>query len=112
MGHGPRSPALPSPLVDHRSLRLTLDTGALVEREGAQERMSQEIVRCPYCVLDSEFRPMFRRSKKSFVCVSCGHMAAPEYPFSKCSCFKCCKLKRITTRLSREHTALSPTPTS
>jgi len=41
--------------------------------------MSEEIVRCPYCVMDSEFRLMLRQSRrKRFVCVSCGHTATPD----------------------------------
>ena len=79
--------------------------------------MSQEIVRCPYCVLGSEFRPMFlqttfHRSKKSFICVSCGHKAAPEDPYSKCPCARCHNLNRIASRLSRERAALTPAPSA
>ena len=64
--------------------------------------MSQEIVRCPYCVLDSEFRPMFRRSKKSFVCATCGHTAIPDEPRAKCLCPRCRELIRLANRISRE----------
>ena len=71
--------------------------------------MSQEIVRCPYCVSGGEFRPMFRRSKKAFVCVSCGHTASSEYPHSKCNCPRCRALNRIASRLSRERSVLHPT---
>jgi len=64
--------------------------------------MSSPIVRCPYCVLGSEFRPMFRRSKfrrsKKFVCVACGHSALPDVPYSKCACPKCQAMNQITTR--------------
>jgi len=70
--------------------------------------MSQETVRCPYCVLGSEFRPMFERSQESFVCVACGHTSAPEDPYSKCACSRCGNLNRVATRLSRQQ----PTPAS
>ncbi len=60
--------------------------------------MLQEIVRCPYCVQGSEFRPMFRRAEKWFVCVSCGHSAAPSDPYLKCPCPKCHEMKRIASR--------------
>jgi len=60
--------------------------------------MSQEIVRCPYCVLGNEFRPMFRQSKKKFLCVSCGHAAKPEEPYAKCACSRCLKLSRLAAR--------------
>lgn len=64
--------------------------------------MPQDLVRCPYCVLDSEFRPMYRKSKKTFVCVSCGHTAVPEEPRSKCSCSRCRHASRVANQLSRE----------
>ena len=70
--------------------------------------MLQETVRCPYCVLDSEFRPMFRKGKKSFVCVSCGHSSIPDEPYAKCPCSRCRKLNRLANRLSREHQPLAP----
>lgn len=69
--------------------------------------MSQEIVRCPYCVLDGDFRPMFRRSKKSFVCVNCGHASSPEDPYLKCPCRRCRQMNRIANRISRERPDLA-----
>ncbi len=59
--------------------------------------MSEEIVRCPYCVMGSEFRPMLQQSakKKYFVCASCGHMATPEDPYLKCPCLRCREVNRI-----------------
>jgi len=62
------------------------------------ERMSQEIVRCPYCVLGDEFRPMFRRSRKRFICLVCGHTATPDPPYSKCHCTKCRRMNLIASR--------------
>jgi len=70
--------------------------------------MLQDTVRCPYCVLGSDFRPMFRRGKKSFVCVSCGHTSIPEEPYAKCPCSRCRKLNRLASRLSRERQAFEP----
>jgi len=60
--------------------------------------MSDEIVRCPYCVLGGEFRPMLRRSKNSFVCLECGHKAAPEQLRSNCTCSKCRKMNSLALR--------------
>ena len=60
--------------------------------------MSQEIIRCPYCVQGGEFRPMFRRTEKRFVCISCGHSASAEQPYSKCSCLRCQEMTRIASR--------------
>lgn len=59
--------------------------------------MFEEIVRCPYCVEGSEFRPMTRRSKKTFACMNCGHTAAADEPHAKCPCPKCRAL-RLATR--------------
>jgi DNA-directed RNA polymerase subunit RPC12/RpoP len=64
--------------------------------------MSQEIVRCPYCVLDSEFRPMSQRSKKSFVCDTCGHTVTSDKVYVKCSCSRCRELIRLASRISRD----------
>ena len=61
--------------------------------------MSEEIVRCPYCVTGSEFRPMLRQStKKRFTCVSCGHTAAPDDPYLKCPCSRCQEMARVAIR--------------
>jgi phage FluMu protein Com len=61
--------------------------------------MSEEIVRCPYCVTDSEFRPMLpRTTKKGFFCRGCGHLAMPDDPYLKCSCSRCRDINRIAIR--------------
>jgi predicted RNA-binding Zn-ribbon protein involved in translation (DUF1610 family) len=63
--------------------------------------MPHEIVRCPYCVLGSEFRPMFRstvRRSRKFVCVSCGHAATPDAPYSRCACPKCLEMIRLASQ--------------
>lgn len=60
--------------------------------------MFDEIVRCPYCVQDSEFRPMVRKSRQAYVCVSCGHRATSADPYAKCSCERCRELTRLATR--------------
>lgn len=61
--------------------------------------MSEVLVRCPYCVSENEFRPMFRQhGKKRFVCLSCGHIATPGAIHSTCHCPKCREMTRIATR--------------
>lgn len=70
--------------------------------------MAQDTVRCPYCVLDSGFRPMTRRSEKSFVCVGCGHLASPEDPYLRCSCQKCRQMNRVASRFSNGEPDLPP----
>ena len=71
--------------------------------------MSQEIVRCPYCVLGSEFQPMFRRSDTTFACVNCGHTSSPEDPYLRCSCPRCHQMNRIANRIAvNVHTLHQP----
>lgn len=61
--------------------------------------MSEAVVRCPYCVQGSEFRPMFRPpGKKRFVCVICGHTSMPDGAYSNCHCPKCQQMNRIANR--------------
>ena len=85
------------------------------EKGRRRERMpqEQEIVRCPYCVLGNEFRPMFQSSSrtpsqrtspttfqrsKKFFCVSCGHTATPDEHYSKCACPKCQEMDQLASR--------------
>jgi hypothetical protein len=64
--------------------------------------MSQDIVRCPYCVLGSEFQPMSRRSEDTFACLNCGHISSPEGHYLRCACSRCREMSRIANRLSRD----------
>jgi hypothetical protein len=57
-------------------------------------KMTDEIVRCPYCVLGEDFRPMLPRPEGWFICRKCGHTLIPESPDFKCSCQKCNELNR------------------
>ncbi len=63
-------------------------------RSSERLKMAEEIVRCPYCVLDDHFRPMLHRPEGSFVCQKCGHTAIPEKPEFRCLCRKCGELNR------------------
>lgn len=67
-------------------------------REGERERMSEEIVRCPYCVEGGEFRPMERLSNTWFVCPGCGHKATPGAQHSSCACPKCQDVDQVAIR--------------
>ena len=72
-------------------------TGALVRRLQTKERkalMSEEIIRCPYCVPDDHFRRMLPRPEGWFVCPQCGHTAIPEKQEFRCFCQKCGELNR------------------
>ena len=56
--------------------------------------MTDQIVRCLYCVQGEDFRPMLPRSGGWFVCPKCVHIAAPEKPEFKSFCQKCNELNR------------------
>jgi hypothetical protein len=56
--------------------------------------MAEEIVRCPYCVLDDHALHMLRRPGGWFVCQKCGHTAIPDKPDFKCFCQRCGELNR------------------
>jgi hypothetical protein len=60
--------------------------------------MSEEIVRCPYCVEGGEFRPMLQRSAQRYLCSACGHMSMPFDPRAKCSCNKCREMNELALR--------------
>ena len=67
--------------------------------------MSQEIIRCPYCVQGSEFQPMFRRSENTYACLKCGHTSSPEDSSLRCPCPRCREVSRIAKGLSRDRAA-------
>jgi NADH pyrophosphatase NudC (nudix superfamily) len=56
--------------------------------------MTEEVVLCPYCVLDKHSRPMLRKPEAWFICSKCGHTAMPEKRDFKCFCQKCGELNR------------------
>jgi DNA-directed RNA polymerase subunit RPC12/RpoP len=49
-------------------------------------------VRCPYCVLGQEFRPMVMHVDGRYICSRCGHTARPGDTTYECHCQKCVKL--------------------
>jgi hypothetical protein len=50
--------------------------------------MVDQIVRCPYCMLSDQRKPMLQRPEWC-VCEQCGHTVIPEDPDFKCSCRNC-----------------------
>jgi len=70
--------------------------------------MSDGVVRCPYCVLDGEFRRMLRRSKECYICLSCGHRTSLGLSYVKCACPKCQKMDLIAHRCRGESARESP----
>jgi rubrerythrin len=57
-------------------------------------KMAEQILRCPYCILGNDFRPMLQRPDW-YVCEQCGHTVIPVDPEFKCSCRKCLELNRV-----------------
>lgn len=49
----------------------------------------ERILRCPYCMVGGEFRPMVARIEGWFQCESCGHNAMPLDPGFQCACARC-----------------------
>ncbi len=56
--------------------------------------MAERILRCPYCVLENDFRPMLRKREGWFICSKCGHRANPGLAHFTCCCKKCEELNR------------------
>ena len=55
--------------------------------------MAEQIVRCPYCLLGDQFRPLLERPAWS-ICENCGHSMIPDDPDFKCSCRNCERLRQ------------------
>jgi Zn ribbon nucleic-acid-binding protein len=53
-------------------------------------------VRCPYCVLGDEFRPMLSDEDGQFTCAKCRHTARPADKNYSCRCYKCRDLIGLT----------------
>jgi ribosomal protein S27AE len=51
------------------------------------------VIRCPYCILGLDFRPMAAHKDGRFVCEKCGHAVHPEEAAYLCSCCRCLRLK-------------------
>jgi len=68
--------------------------------------MSQEIMRCPYCVQGGEFQPLIPQSQNTFACLKCGHTSSPDNPHLRCACSRCREVSRITDRLSRDRSGI------
>ena len=52
------------------------------------------IVRCPYCLMGIEFRPMIAYKDGRFVCRDCAHTVRPGVPEYKCTCRPCLRVAR------------------
>ncbi len=56
-----------------------------------------EVIRCPYCVEDGQFRVMSVQAGNDwYLCPTCGHLALPSSRLFDCTCGRCVKLKSRT----------------
>jgi hypothetical protein len=70
-------------------------------REGSPMEIAETIemaIRCPYCVLGYEFRPMVAHADGKFVCNKCGHLAIPSDNNFECACWRCLELRALDSR--------------
>jgi len=52
-----------------------------------------ELIRCPYCVEDDDFKIMGVKAEGRWLrCDHCGHTMMPGYPLFQCECQKCKEL--------------------
>jgi len=59
-----------------------------------------DAVRCPYCILDFEFRRMVAHVDARHICSKCGHTARPGDPEYECRCLHCRKLQSVSWNFS------------
>jgi hypothetical protein len=60
---------------------------------------SHFVLRCPYCVSGSDFRPLLARTDGRFFCVQCGHIASPRELTYVCGCEQCVRVSQAAVRL-------------
>ena len=60
--------------------------------------MTENVMRCPYCVSGHEFRPMIAHVDGRFICNKCGHVGRPGDMDYRCNCPNCQKLSLCYTR--------------
>ena len=60
--------------------------------------MTERLVRCPYCVVGNDFRPMISLADGSFVCSKCAHLETPGNKDLKCHCSRCIEFRSLGFR--------------
>ncbi len=78
--------------LKHKTEERKAHTGKAAQALGERIKMA-EVVRCPYCTLDNDFRPLLLWPAW-FICEQCGHVVTPEDRDFKCSCGRCLELSR------------------
>ena len=56
------------------------------------------IIRCSYCMAGIDFGPMIAYKDGRFVCRDCAHTIRPGVPEYRCTCRRCLRLSRKTSR--------------
>jgi len=52
------------------------------------------VIRCPYCLIGIEFRPMIAHKDGRFVCRDCAHTVRPGVPEYRCTYRPCLRGER------------------
>jgi len=52
------------------------------------------VIRCPYCAVGIEFRPMIAYKDGRFVCRDCAHTVRPGVPEYRCTCRACLRMSQ------------------
>jgi len=60
--------------------------------------MAEPVVRCPYCIVGDEFKPMAINANRRFMCAKCGHLTIPDERNFKCFCWHCAQLRAFEGR--------------
>jgi hypothetical protein len=63
-------------------------------------------IRCPYCIVGIEFRPMIAYKDGRFVCRDCAHTMRPGVREHRCTCRPCLRLSLKT--LLTDHSSHLP----
>jgi hypothetical protein len=64
---------------------------------------TQLVIRCPYCALGWDFRPLTPHQDGRFVCEKCGHTVRPGEIAYLCTCRKCLRLNDAAIRLENRY---------
>jgi len=75
-------------------------TRSLLSPPAARLFMNPRVVRCPYCVLGVQFRPMVPHLGEWFMCEKCGHLSLGDGTSFNCSCQRCGELN--SSRIHRD----------
>ena len=59
------------------------------------------VLRCPFCVLGQDFRPLLARTDGRFYCSQCGHTASPRELSYACGCAQCARMSHGAVQLDQ-----------